>query len=168
MDTRFQGKVVIVTGAGAGLGRAAALRLAQEGAQLTLVDVNARSLDASREMILSLAPSADVLLITADVSNEDEVRSYVEQTYRHFGRIDGLYNNAGIEGKQDPVEAYDSAIFGRVIDINVKGVFFGMKHVLPYLKAQESGSIVNAARSAAFARFRTWWPTARASTPWPA
>lgn len=145
MDKRFQGKVIIVTGAGAGLGRAAALRLAQEGAGLTLVDVNTQSLDESKAIILSAVPSADILLVVADVANEDDVRSYVDQTYRRFGRIDGLYNNAGIEGKQNPVEAYDSAVFDKVIGINLKGVFYGLKYVLPYLKAQKSGSIVNAA-----------------------
>jgi NAD(P)-dependent dehydrogenase (short-subunit alcohol dehydrogenase family) len=145
MDRRFDGKVIMVTGAGTGLGRAAALRLAQEGARLSLIDIDAEALEDSRGAILGLTSAAEVLLITADVSNEDEVKSYVEQTKRHFGRIDGLYNNAGIEGKQNPVEAYDSEMFGRVIDINLKGVFYGMKHTLPYLKAQRSGAIVNAA-----------------------
>ncbi len=145
IDGRFDGKVIMVTGAGTGLGQAAALRLAQEGARLSLIDIDARALEESREAILGLAPAAEALLITADVSNEDDVKSYVEQTKRHFGRIDGLYNNAGIEGKQDTLEAYDSEMFAKVIDVNLKGVFYGMKHTLPYLKAQGSGAIVNAA-----------------------
>lgn len=145
MPRRFDGKVIMVTGAGTGLGRAAALRLAQEGARLSLIDVDAQALEDSRQAILALAPTAAMLLITADVTNEEEVKSYVEETKRHFGRIDGLYNNAGIEGKQNPVEAYDSETFDRVIDTNLKGVFYGMKHTLPYLRAQGSGAIVNAA-----------------------
>jgi NAD(P)-dependent dehydrogenase (short-subunit alcohol dehydrogenase family) len=145
MDRRFDGKVIVVTGAGTGLGRAAALRLAQEGARLSLVDVNAQALRDASEAILAEAPDTEVLPTTADVSIEDDVKSYVEQTIRHLGRIDGLYNNAGIEGKQDPVEAYGSEMLDKVLNINLKGVLYGMKHTLPYLKAQGSGAIVNAA-----------------------
>jgi NAD(P)-dependent dehydrogenase (short-subunit alcohol dehydrogenase family) len=142
---RLDGKVILVTGAGAGLGHAAALRSARDGARLSLLDVDATGLERSREAILAAVGDADVLTATADVSNEGEVRDYVEQTVAHFGRIDGLYNNAGIEGEQNAVDAYTSEGFERVIAINVKGVFFGMKHALPHLKAQGSGAIVNAA-----------------------
>src|ERR1700757_5257800 len=145
MDRRFDGKVIVVTGAGAGLGRAAALRLAHEGARLSLVDVNEQALQAVSEAILAEVPGAEVLLTTADVSIEDDVKSYVERTIGHFGRIDGLYNNAGIEDKQDPVEAYGGEMLDKVLGINLKGVLYGMKHTLPYLKAQGSGAIVNAA-----------------------
>jgi NAD(P)-dependent dehydrogenase (short-subunit alcohol dehydrogenase family) len=88
---------------------------------------------------------ADVLTVTADVSVESEVHDFVEQTVARFGRIDGLYNNAGIEGEQNPVADYSSEGFDRVLSINLKGVFYGMKHALPHLKAQGSGAIVNAA-----------------------
>jgi NAD(P)-dependent dehydrogenase (short-subunit alcohol dehydrogenase family) len=145
MDGRFDGKVVIVTGAGTGLGLATALRLAREGARLSLVDVNSEALERARETIQAEAPDATISLVTADVSVEDQVAAYVEQTIQDFGRIDGLYNNAGIEGKQDPIEAYGGEMLGKVLDINVKGVLYGMKHTLSHLKAQGSGSIVNAA-----------------------
>jgi NAD(P)-dependent dehydrogenase (short-subunit alcohol dehydrogenase family) len=145
MDRRFEGKVVIVTGAGTGLGRATALRLAQEGARLSLVDLNAQALEAARDAILAEARGAELLLITADVSVEDDVKSYVEQTVRQFDQLDGLYNNAGIEGKQDPVEAYSTESLDKVVNVNLKGVLYGMKHTLPHLKMQGSGAIVNAA-----------------------
>ena len=138
--SRFDGKVVMVTGAATGLGLATARRLAREGARLALVDLDGRALEAARDEI-----AAEALLITADVSSEDQVRSAVEQTVRDHGRIDGLYNNAGIEGKQDPIEDYDGAQLDKVIAVNLKGVLYGMKHTLPHLRAQGSGAIVNAA-----------------------
>jgi NAD(P)-dependent dehydrogenase (short-subunit alcohol dehydrogenase family) len=142
---RLQGKVIMVTGAGTGLGHAAALRAAHEGARLALLDVDATALERSRAAILSAMASAEILTVAADVSDETQVSDYVTQTREHFGRIDGLYNNAGIEGEQNPVEDYTTEGFDRVIRVNLKGVFFGMKHALPHLKAQGSGAIVNAA-----------------------
>jgi NAD(P)-dependent dehydrogenase (short-subunit alcohol dehydrogenase family) len=142
---RLHEKAIVVTGAGTGLGRAAALRSAHEGAKLALIDVDAAGLERSRAAILAEVPRAEVLTVTADVSIEANVLDYVEQTVGRFGRVDGLYNNAGIEGEQNPVEAYTSEGFDRVISINLKGVFFGMKYTLPHLRAQGSGAIVNAA-----------------------
>ena len=135
----------MVTGAGTGLGHAAALRAAHEGARLALLDIDASALERSRDAILAAVADVDILTVTADVAQETQVREYVEHTVGHFGRVDGLYNNAGIEGEQNPVESYTSEGFDRVISINLNGVFFGMKHTLPHLKAQRSGSIVNAA-----------------------
>lgn len=145
MNARFANKAIIVTGAGSGLGQAVAVRLAEEGASLSLVDVNMQALETTKAAILDAAPQAAVLLLTANVANEQEVEAYVADTVAEYSRIDGLYNNAGVEGKQAPLAEYGSEEFDRVIDINLKGVFYSLKHVLPHMKSQGSGAIVNAA-----------------------
>lgn len=142
---RFDGKVVIITGGGAGLGKASALQIANEGAKLTLVDLNSEGLEETKREILATNSDAEVLLITADVAKEDEVKSYVDKTVEAFGRIDGFFNNAGIEGKQNLTGDYETEEFQRVIDINLNGAFYGMKYVLDIMKKQGSGSICNAA-----------------------
>ena len=92
---------------------------------------------------------------------------YVEQTIAELGRIDGLYNNAGIEGKQDPIEAYDAEMLDKVLAVNSRACWT-MKHTPTHFKSQGSGAIVTPRRSAASARCRTWSPTSPASTRSPA
>ncbi|KGM45262.1 SDR family oxidoreductase [Neobacillus niacini] len=142
---RFEEKVVIVTGAGSGLGRAATLQVAKEGAKLTLVDLNTNSLEETKKLVLEAAPEAEVLLISANVADEEAVQNYVTQTVEKYGRIDGFFNNAGIEGKQNLTEEFGSEEFAKVLNVNLNGVFYGMKHVLKVMKEQGSGSIVNTA-----------------------
>lgn len=98
----FQGKSVIITGAAMGLGLAAARELADRGASLLLVDYNEQSLAQARQELAAQAPAARIETAVADVSDEAAVRRYVEAAVQAFGRIDGFYNNAGIEGKQAP------------------------------------------------------------------
>lgn len=145
MNNRFDGKVVLITGAGSGLGQASALQVAKEGAKLSLVDLNAASLEDTKSKVLEVAPNAEVLLISANVADEKAVENYVNETVAKFGRIDGFFNNAGIEGKQNLTEDYGSEEFQRVIDINLNGVFYGMKYVLKVMKEQGFGSILNCA-----------------------
>ncbi|MFD2672127.1 glucose 1-dehydrogenase [Marinicrinis sediminis] len=143
MQPGLTDQVVLITGGGAGLGQAAAIEAAKRGAKLSLVDVNQDALEESKRLILEENHDTEVLLLKADVSDEEAVKKYVKDTVDHFGRIDGFFNNAGIEGKQNLTEDYDSEMFSKVIDINLKGVFYGMKHVLPIMKKQERGYIVN-------------------------
>ncbi|MCM3634823.1 glucose 1-dehydrogenase [Paenibacillus camelliae] len=145
MSHRFEGKVVLITGGGSGLGQASAVQLAKEGAKLTLVDLSQEGLEASKKLIEQAAPQAEVLLITADVSNEQAVQDFVNQTVQKFGRIDGFFNNAGIEGKQNLTEDYGIEEFRKVVNINLNGVFYGLKYVLEVMKKQGSGAIVNTA-----------------------
>lgn len=142
---RFEEKVVIITGGGSGLGRSAAIEIAKEGGKLVLVDLNNDSLEKSRTEILSTVPKAEIEIIEADVAIEDEVKKYIQFTVDTFGKIDGFFNNAGIEGKQNLTEDYGVEEFERVININLNGVFYGMKHVLKVMKEQGFGSIVNTA-----------------------
>ncbi|KGO86711.1 oxidoreductase [Flavobacterium rivuli WB 3.3-2 = DSM 21788] len=141
----FQGKTVIVTGAAMGLGLAASKVLAQKGANLSIVDYNEEALVKAKEEINALAPDAKILTVVADVSDEAAVKNYVDKTVAEFGRIDGFYNNAGIEGKQAPLVDYDINVFKKVIDINLMGVYYGLKHVIPVMQKQGGGKIVNVA-----------------------
>lgn len=145
MSNRFKDKVVLITGAGSGLGQASAIQIAKEEAKLSLVDLNSDSLEETKKLILKTAPEAEVLLITADVSKENEVENYVNKTVETYSRIDGFFNNAGIEGKQNLTEEYGTDEFHKVVGINLNGVFYGMKYVLEVMKKQGSGSIVNTA-----------------------
>lgn len=142
---RFENKVVIITGAGSGLGFATALRLADEGAKLVLVDLNSDGLDKTKQSILQSSPQTDLLLVEANVTDEKEVKKYVDATVEKFGTIDGFFNNAGIEGKQNPTEDFGIDEFDKVIAVNLNGVFYGLKHVLKIMKEKQKGSIVNTA-----------------------
>lgn len=142
---RFEGKVIIVTGAGSGLGQAATLQIAKEGAKLVLVDLNQAGLDETKKKVLEVAPNAETLLVTANVATESEVENFVNQTVEKFGKIDGFFNNAGIEGKQNLTGDYGIEEFHKVISVNLNGVFYGMKYVLKVMKEQGYGSIVNTA-----------------------
>lgn len=137
------GKSIIVTGAAGAIGGATAKVLAREGARLMLVDVEGKAL-AEREAALKAA-GAEVTSQRADVSVSAEVQAFVAATVQRFGRVDGLFNNAGIEGHIAPTWEYDEAEFDRVTRVNLNGVFLGMRHVLPLMIAQGSGAVVNTA-----------------------
>ncbi|NMG73673.1 glucose 1-dehydrogenase [Aromatoleum diolicum] len=142
---RFQDKVLLITGAGSGLGRATALQLAQEGAKLAIVDRNGAALEETQGALRAAVPKVEILAIAADVADEQAVRGFVDQTVARFGAIDGFFNNAGIEGKQNPTEDYGIDEFHKVVAVNLDGVFFGMKYVLQVMHRQGHGAIVNTA-----------------------
>lgn len=141
----YKDKVVIITGGGSGLGRAAAMSIAKQGGKLVLVDMSKDGLEESKKDILAAASDAQIETVEANVTNEEDVKNYVDFTIRKFGKIDGFFNNAGIEGKQNLTEEYGSDEFEKVINVNLNGVFYGMKYVLKVMKEQGYGSIVNTA-----------------------
>ncbi len=142
---RFNGRAVVITGAGSGLGQATAVRLASERANLALVDLNEAGLGETVAAIDQSSPGTKTISVTADVASESEVTRYVSETVSAYGRVDGFFNNAGVEGRQNLTQDYAADEFDRVLSINLRGVFFGLKHVLPVMKEQGSGSVVNTA-----------------------
>ncbi|GEO03951.1 hypothetical protein AAE02nite_16150 [Adhaeribacter aerolatus] len=147
--SNLESKSILITGAAMGLGLAAAKVCAGQGAKLTLADYNEQALEDARQDLMNQFPQANIITVVADASKEDEVKKYVDEAVKAFGRIDGFYNNAGIEGKQASLTEYDIAIFKRVIDINLMGVFYGMRYVIPVMQAQKYGRIVNVASEGA-------------------
>jgi NAD(P)-dependent dehydrogenase (short-subunit alcohol dehydrogenase family) len=143
MDRRFEGKAVVITGGGGGIGRATAMRLAAEGARVAVVDVSKPGL-ADTVAAVERA-GARAIAIEADVTREREVERYVKTVAAELGRVDAFFNNAGILGETKPIMAYPEDAFDRVIAINLKGVWLGLKHVGAAMKAQGGGSIVNTA-----------------------
>jgi len=147
---RLDGKVAVVTGAAGFIGTATIRLLAERGARIVAVDRREADLKAA---ITDLPPSAQALAIAADVTSEDEVAGYVRAAIDKFGTIDVFYNNAGIEGDIKPITQYPLASFRKVLDVNVVGVFLGLKHVLPVMLRQNKGSIINTASIAGLIGF---------------
>ncbi|WP_338733961.1 SDR family oxidoreductase [Mangrovimonas cancribranchiae] len=140
----FKEKSIIITGAAMGLGLATAKYLAAKQANLTLVDYNKEGLDAAIKEIKTDYPSVNIEAVSADVSKEENVKKYVAKAKEVFGKIDGFYNNAGIEGRQADMVDYDLDVFKKVIDINLMGVYYGLRYVLPEM-VEHGGRIVNVA-----------------------
>jgi len=143
MDRGFHDRVVVITGAAGGIGRATAGRLASEGARIAAVDISKTGL--AETVALVERHGGQGLAIEADVTRDADVRRYVAAAREHFGRIDGFFNNAGILGETKPITDYSEEMFDRVIAINCKGIWLGLKHVGALMKAQGSGAIVNTA-----------------------
>lgn len=139
----FTGKIALITGGGGGIGRATAVGFATRGATVVVVDADASLGQTTVDVVRQQGGTAS--FIQADVSKSASVRDYVAQTLAAHGRIDCFFNNAGIEGRVTPTAEYDEDAFDQVIAVNLKGVFLGLRHVLPVMIAQGSGTIVNTA-----------------------
>ena len=134
-------KSVIVTGAAEGLGRATCIAAARAGYAVLLVDIDAARLAETEKLVGEAGGRA--VVVEADVSKAEDVQGYVKAALDAFGRIDGMFNNAGVQGGVAPIVAHSDEDFDKVIAVNLRGVYLGLKHVLPVMIEQSSGCIVN-------------------------
>lgn len=136
----LKNKVALITGAAGGIGSAVAKQLASAGMRLALADNNNAALLALRAE-LNLAEE-DIITSCIDVSDEQTVIQMVSAAERHFGSINCFFNNAAIEGEQAPIEQCPVEVLDKVLAVNVRGVWLGLKHVIPVMKRSGGGSIV--------------------------
>ncbi|MFC5449433.1 SDR family NAD(P)-dependent oxidoreductase [Paenibacillus aestuarii] len=137
---RLQGKVALITGSGSGIGRAAAALFAREGASVIVNDVDETTGQQTVEQIAALGGQA--AFIQADVTQPDAVELLVKRAIERFGRIDVLFNNAGISGV-GAIHEIELDAWDRVMNVNIRGVYLTSKSVLPHMMEQRSGSIIN-------------------------
>jgi NAD(P)-dependent dehydrogenase (short-subunit alcohol dehydrogenase family) len=138
---KTENRVVLITGALAGIGRATAIAFGREGARVV---VSGRRQEQGLALEAELRKlGAEAAFIQADVRQEDDVRSMVDQTVERFGRLDVAVNNAGTEGKKGPITEQSVESYTATFDTNVLGVLLSLKHELRVMSAQKSGSIIN-------------------------
>ena len=145
-------KVALITGAGSGMGRAGALMFALEGAKVAAADIDERA--AARTALEIEAGGGTAIGIGADVSKSESAQSMVAATVERFGAPDILYNNAGIEGDSAFMTQLGEEAFDRVIAVNLRGVWLGMKYALPHMMKKGGGSVINVASVAGMVAIR--------------
>jgi len=151
MAGSLEGKAILVTGGGSGIGRATSLLLAKQGAKVMIADYVPEGAQKTVAMIREAGGTADCLV--ADVSVTKQVEMMVAKTVETYGRIDGAFNNAGIEGKMAGTIDTSEENFDRTIAINLKGVWLCMKYEIPQMLKQGGGVIVNTASIAGLVGF---------------
>lgn len=140
-------KVAIITGGAAGIGRAMAERFHAEGARILLVDINGKQNETASQI------GPEVIGFQADVTKAADVKAMVDAAVEHFGRLDILLNNAGTDGASVSITEYPEDEYDRVLAVNGKSVFLGMKYAIPVMRKQGSGAIVNTASTAGVVGF---------------
>ncbi len=138
---RLQDKIAIVTGAGSGFGAGIARKFAAEGARVVVADLNG---DAAR----AVADEIGGIAVTANVATEDGIRAMTEAALNLGGRVDILVNNAGVTHLPSPMEEVSEADFDRILAVNCKAIYLAARTIVPLMKAQKSGAIVNIASTA--------------------
>ena len=137
----FAGKVAFVTGAASGIGRAAALAFAREGAAVVAADVSEQGLQETARSIEEAGGRA--LAVQCDVSRGEDVKAALDTTVETFGGLDFAFNNAGVEQPIGPAADLTEEDWGRIVGIDLRGVFLCMKHEIPLILKQGGGAIVN-------------------------
>ncbi|HWP31451.1 MAG TPA: glucose 1-dehydrogenase [Fimbriimonadales bacterium] len=138
---RLEGKVAIVTGGSLGIGKATAIRMAEEGAKVAITDILDKEGEALARAITSNGGEAAYWHM--DVSKENEVKTTFAEIFKHYGKLNVLVNNAGIAGDNKPTHELTEEEWDKVQNVNTKGVFFCTKHAIPYMKQSGGGSIIN-------------------------
>lgn len=141
-----ENQIVVVTGAGSGIGRASCIKLAQNGAKVVAVDFNQTT--GEETLALIREHGGEGFFVQADVSKSEDVERYVQLAVETYGRIDAFLNNAGVLQKFSMLTDINEAEYDRIMNVNVKGVFLGLKHVLGVMEKQGFGSIINTASTA--------------------
>ncbi len=149
---KLAGKTALITGAGSGMGRASAMLFAKEGASVIVVDVDEASARETARCIQTEGGRA--LAFRADVSSSEDAEAMVAAALANFGPPDVLFNNAGIEGEGGFLAQLSEQAFDRVIAVNLRGVWLGMKHALPHMIRNGGGSIINTASIAGMVAIR--------------
>ena len=139
--TTFSGKVAVVTGGTSGIGKAAAIALAQAGAKVVVA--GRRQVEGEKTIRLLQASSGEGFFVATDVSKEADVQTLIEKTMAHYGRLDIAFNNAGVDQETTPLPEQTEATYDRIMDINVKGVWLSLKHEIPAMLKNGGGAIVN-------------------------
>lgn len=145
MPGRLADKVVIITGAGRGIGRTAAVLFAGEGARLALVDIDEKNGQRTADDIQ--AQGGEAIFIKTDLTSRVQVKTMVDEVVQRYGRIDVLYNNAGINHFAKLADTEEEA-WDRVMAVNVKSIFLTSKYVIPVMSAQKKGAIINTGSAA--------------------
>ena len=148
---QFDGKVVLVTGAASGIGRASVRQFAAEGASVVAADIDLSGAEETAELVRG--SGGEALAVAVDVADADAVAAMVARTVEAYGRLDIAHNNAGIMGAGTEIAEMDDDVWGRGIDVMLTGVFLCMKHEIPHMLAAGGGAIVNTSSGAGLIGF---------------
>lgn len=140
---KLKNRVALITGAGSGIGRASAVMFSQEGAKVAVVDMNQAGAEETVSMIKE--KGGDAVAVRADVTLAGDAERMIQSSVKQFGKLDILFNNAGVPMSFTPIEDVKEELWDRIMAVNVKGIFLGAKYAVPVMKKQGGGVIINTA-----------------------